>query len=269
MIPLYFDFSDVAIEFALTPEDVDKMVSYAVKQAVAEVARNWDTQAKNHLHSTRSRYRKSIIVGQIDNKTAYVELVGEFANMLEKGASAWDMKLNFAKSNKVKHTKDGGWYLTIPFRHATPGALGESSIFSGSLPQSVYQSIQASVSSTRTQLGGLKSAGTSLKESDIPSFFRIPKSRAAFSDVKSKTTFDEYLHKSSIYKGIAKSSKTYESATQSQYTSFRRASSNSDPMSWIHKGLPALNLADKAVAATRFDLVVDRAVDDYLSKLGF
>lgn len=269
MIPLYLDLSELAVEFSLESQQVDDMISFVVKQTVMELARNWHNQANNALHSTRSTYQRSLIVGEVDNKTAYVELVGVLPNMLEKGASAWDMKVNFKKSNKIKYTKDGGWYLTVPFRFATPTALGESSIFSNRLPLSVYQSIRANVQAKKTQLGGLSSNGGSLKETDIPSSFRIPRSRRAFSDISSGKTFEQYTHKSSIFKGINRASKQYERANQSQYVSFRRVSSKSDPMSWIHRGLPALNLADKAVQNTRFDLIVDRSIDQYLSKMGF
>ena len=43
-----------------------------------------------------------------------------------------------------------------------------------------------------------------------------------------------------------------------------RAGANSDPVSWIHKGLKSYKLAEKAIQATDVDTIVENEVLDYL-----
>ena len=49
-------------------------------------------------------------------------------------------------------------------------------------------------------------------------------------------------HKTDLYSGMVRQEKTYESATQNQYTTFRRVSTNSDTRAWIHPGIEARHL---------------------------
>jgi len=178
------------------------------------------------------------------------------------------MKEGFEKSSKVKHTKSGGWYLTIPFRFAGAGALGENEIFSGVLPKAVQSAVKNLVSNKGEFKTSVK-FGDSLKAKDIPDAFKEPKTRAAFSDITSKKTFEQYVHKTSIYEGVGQSSKTYQNATQSMFNSFRRVSSNSDPNSWINSGIRAHNLAEKSLNNFNIGHEVDIAVDSQLVNLGF
>lgn len=266
MIPILIDTSDVAAEFALTKPEVDAMISYTVKGITAAYARAWDNQAKRALHSTRWLYRSSIVVGEQGPFTGYVMLVNKLPNMIEQGASPFDIKAGFAKSEKAKQKKGGGWYLTVPFRFATPGALGESEVFSNVMPQEVYAAVRNNTT-RQTSLGGARRSGQPLSVSQIPTDFQIPRTRAMI-ETKHRV-FEEYKHKHSIYEGIQKASKKYQNATQGQYVSFRRVSDNSDKNSWIHRGFEAHNLAEKALGAMNIPFEVDRLVDNFLSKLGF
>jgi len=267
-VPIDIDARDLAMEFSLSNGQVNDMMEFTIHEITAAFAREWDSYARRELRSTRDLYRRSLIVGEEGFLTGYVMLVGDLPNMLEQGAGSWDMKTNFARSGKVRYNKNGGWYLTIPFRFATPGALGENEAFSNILPKSVYKALRT-VGDTRTSVQDSRQYGGGLSLSDIPAQYRAPKSRAAFSDVKEKTTFSEYKHKTSIYQGIIRNKKVYERADQSQYTSFRRASSNSDPNSWIHKGFLRRNFAGRALESMPMDTVVDNAIDDFLSAQGF
>jgi len=267
--PVEINLGALAEEFQLTSQQFRDLNEYVVHEVTAEVARNWDNVARQGLNSTRDLYRRSLVVGDEGPFVGYVMLTGQLPNMIEGGASAWDMKIGFSQSNKVKYNKKGEWYLTIPFRWATPSALGENSAFSGVLPVSVYKAIRKTSTAARTSIQGISSRGTGLQFNEIPAQHRAPKSRAAFSDLKTKTTFAKYRHKTSLYQGIVRSQKTYEKATQGQYTSFRRVSKNSSPLSWIHRGLMAKNFAQQGLNDTNIEYIVDKSVDDYLAAQGF
>ena len=266
MIPVFIDTRDVSAEFNLSREDVNAMISSTIKGITATFARNWDNVAKQALKSTRQIYRSSIVVGEEGPFTGYVMLVNSLPNMIESGASPFDMKIGFSQSSKRKSSKGGGWYLTIPFRMASPGSLGESEAFSSVMPQSVYNAVKSN-QSQQTAMGGTVQQGRGLSPSQIPAEFQIPKSRAMIQT--QDRVFEEYKHKHSIYEGLRKGSKTYENATQGQYGTFRRVSSRSDANSWIHKGLAAQNLAERAMAMTNVPYEVDRTVDNFLKSLGF
>jgi len=265
MIPVYIDTRDLSAEFALSKQDVDAMIEYTIKEITAKFAANWDSVAKRSLGSTRALYRSSIVVGEQGRFTGYAMLVNQLPNMIESGAAPFDMKGGFSQSTKRKNKKGGGWYLTIPLRAATPGSLGESEAFSSVMPASVY----AVVKDQRPQLStlGATRPGRGLSVDQIPSQYQIPRTREMI--VAKSQTFEAYQHKHSVYEGLQKASKTYQSATQGQYVSFRRVSDASDDNSWIHRGLKARNLADQAMDQTDIPFEVDKAVDNHLASLGF
>lgn len=269
-VPISIDFGDLSSEFSLTKRQVDELMEETVSAIANHYRYQWETQAKVGLNSTRQMYLNSIVSGSEGRLTKYVALIGTLPNMIENGADAWDMKKNFERSSKRTITKSGGWYLTIPFRFATPGALGENSAFSGGvLPEEVYSAIRKTTQSAKTQYKGPSARGTGLSKDNIPAQFALPKQREAFSSLANKKTFDKYTHKHSIYEGVQRQEKTYERATQGQYVSFRRVGSNSDPLSWIHKGFAAANFAKKALEKTDIAYITDRTIDNYLISAGF
>jgi len=163
----------------------------------------------------------------------------------------------FAKSSKVKMSKKGNWYISIPFRWATTGAIGENEIFSGVLPPEIYAILKT------------KGNNEGIGFKDLAVEFLQKKTRAETSNNLGKT-FDAYVHKSSIYEGIVRSLKTFPSgAQQSTYNSFRTVSALSDPSSWIHKGIKMHNLAQQAIDNTDDDTIVNNVVDRSLSEFVF
>jgi hypothetical protein len=186
--------------------------------------------------------------------------------MLESGASAFDMKEGFKHSDKVRYTvpvynakgkvvyPGGDWYLTVPFRQGTPGIVGQGG-FANEMPQEIYD------------LMVHRPANIPLRQSEIPAPYDVPRSRAAIMDDKGNTLFAEYQHKSSIFEGLIKRTAPYNKVTQNTYVSYRRAGERSDPMSWIHRGFEALNLAEEAIQMTDVDTIVANEVTDYLEKI--
>jgi hypothetical protein len=268
MIPVFVDLRGVVDEFSLSRQQVEGMLNYTVKEVTAEFARNWDAEARQGLNSTRNTFSQSLVVVDTGKLKGAVMLVGQFPNMLEDGAGAWDMKAGFMASPKKKMVRraDGsmGWYLTIPFRFATPGALGESSIFSARMPEQVY-AVAKDQPTTVPIRGGTRSAGLTVNQ--LPQGFNMPSTRPAVSNIATSQTFDEYQHKTSIFAGIQKVND--KETGQNRYISFRRVSDQSDPNAFVHTGIRAGHFAEKALENTNIPYVVDRSIDNMLVRFGF
>jgi hypothetical protein len=241
----------------------DFIVKDTVERVTEEIYRNWQLQATNNLNSTRNEYINNLQVIDVSDFSKTIVLTGKLPNMVEQGCSAFDMKEGFSKSSKVKYStktdKNGNvtmhWYLTIPFRHGTPGIVGENAAFSGIMPQEVYDAMK-----------GLM-PGQGLKKDEIPAPYDIPQSRKQIT--LPTRVIPEYKHKSSIYQGMVKKTAIYGKTTQNTYVSFRRVSENSDADSWIHKGIQARNLMKKAIAETDVQTLAENNVDIILKNMGY
>lgn len=251
-------------ELNLPTNTADAVVANAVEAVTVEVFRNWSLAASSKLKSTRQEYINGLEVLDSGNFSRVIRLNGKFNNMLEKGCSAYDMKEGFRNSSKAIMTtrvgKGGvvthGWYLTIPFRIGVPTTIGDNSAFSGVMPQEVYDTIK------------VKKANVGLKREEIASPYDLPKTRRAIV-LPSAKVIPAYQHKSSIYQGMMKKTGAYGKTTQNTYVSFRRVSDNSDPNSWMHRGLKAGNFLDKAISNSDIDMIVENSVDKTLSNLGY
>ena len=255
---------EVCDEFQLNDSQMSSLKAAILSEATNSVAEAWKSEARKGLHTTRDMYVRGIGVINSGRYTNVIVLNGSLANAMEMGRGAFNMKLGFKKSSKIEYSKNGGWYMSIPFRYAVPGSLGESSAFSGVLPSSIYELIRSFEKDSVNSSGDTK---TSLSAIDIPSDYATKGRRAEITNVSTNTTFGEYIHKSSQYEGLQRDTKTYEGATQGQYNTFRRVSSNSDPNSWIHPGFTALNYAQNAINSANLDTVVNNTIDKFLSIL--
>lgn len=190
------------------------VVSQAVRDTVDIVKLEWEQTAKKKLHSTYLDYYAALnrpdSVEFISPFEAVITLRGKWANMLETGFPAFDMKKGFSRSEKAKRSKDGGWYLTIPFRHLTPTAQG---IGGGRpMPRDIY-------SRARQLQQGQRLTGTELK-------------------YPPQVSWTGYQHKNGIYEGMIRNVKQYQQsgARQGTYYTFRRVSDKSDPRAFWHPG---------------------------------
>lgn len=226
MTGVSIDITDFVSKWSLTMEQTDLLASAILSEVATNFANEWSNIAGKELKQTKQEYQKAIYINQIDNYNIIVGLNGTLPNMIEKGADPFDMKDGFKESSKKKSKKGGGWYLTIPFRFATPTSVAESAIFSNKMPQEVYE--------VAKKLGDREQ----IKIKDLPVQFQIPQMR------KSLPQFGDYIHKNPIHEAIQKKQ---DSTGRSQYVSFRRVSDLSDENSWIHTGIIARNLAEKAL----------------------
>lgn len=254
--PITLDFTDVGIEFDLDRPTINSMIDFVIKEITTRVAYNWELLAKRELHKTRSIYLRSIVVGDSGPNTGFIKLVGVLPNMIEEGCSPFDMKLGFSKSSKAKDKKGkSGWYLTIPFRWATPMALGESEVFSGKLPEEVYK------------IAKTKSQGESLKVGELPQQFRVPKTREMV--ISKSKVFEAYVNKTPLLAGLTRIQHPSFTRVYSRYMTFRRVSDLSDPDAFIHSGIVARKLGDRAYGMTDIPFEVEKGTDKFLYNLGF
>lgn len=250
MDPVRVDITQMSNIFELSPRDSDQLIDNILTDLAGEFARELSEEAKNQLHGTRNEYLRGIYTEDINKYNKAVGLRGFLPNAIELGIGPFDEKPGFMKSDKVKFKKDGGWYLTIPYRFATSGAIGESTVFSTPLPTSVQSAVK-----NKNKAGDT----SGLKTSEIPSQYRAPSTRERVV-AKDNKVFEAYQHKSSIYEGVTKSNKQ----NHSQYVSFRRVSDLSDDNSWIHTGIQARNLADAAFTRLEIDKIVGNAIEEFL-----
>lgn len=258
---------DLVSQYAMTSQDVENIVDYVTKEITAKFASFWEDEAKHSLHATRERYMKSLYVLDEGRMKGAVVLSynDKVVQMIEEGIGAFDIKEGFAHSPKRKEKKDGGWYLTIPFKIGAPNTIGDSGVFGMVLPMPIYEVVK----NKDLEVNGRSKGLTEAEIKSAGDNFALPKSRAAVSAIPTSKTFEEYKHKTSLFQGVIK---VKDSVTkQNTYMSFRRVSDKSDPNSFIHSGINAYNLAEKALS--RLDSVIEpemtRAIDNALAQYGF
>lgn len=232
---------------------------------VASSARNhWIKLAKDDNSHLKHDYMRSIQPVQAGENVWTVSLVGETAHLIEDGSPSVDMRDFLLGPNvpvaplgeKGKHQNSkGGYYRAIPFRHTGPDSgavIGQAmgSAYSKKLGvEAAYKlgkSIHAKakqLKTTITQPGNKKTKwGGRLKAGYAPK-------------LKAK-------HATDIYAGMIKSSKTYEKATQSSYSTFRTISTTSGKDKWIRKPIPARNYAEDVQKF--MNRILPKAIDSYL-----
>jgi hypothetical protein len=244
------DPTDIMNQFNVPENDIKQFVG----NIVAEIATNFESywnKETSVLKSSRQEYKQGIYREQIDETTFVVGLVGWLPNAIEQGIEGFDEKEGFMKSSKKHEKKGGGWYLTIPFRHAVSSSLGESEIFSGVMPKAV---------SKEARKLGNTNAGLNVKS--LPSEYQIPKIRQEV--VTKSKVFAEYQNKASIYAGIQRK---VDSTGRGNYFSFRRVSDKSDDNSWINSGIEARNFSQKALDNMDIVSMVDDLAGKYIEQL--
>lgn len=266
MIPIFIDTASLFEDLLVSQEQVNSFVDNVVKDITYAYYIQLNKEAEQNLGSTRSRYINNIKLidsGKMSGTVLLDYSKDKLIAMVEEGASPFDMKVEMLKSSKVKTTKSGSKYITIPFRLSTPNAVGDSQIFAGKLPQAVYVEVKNKPTTVYVSGGGSRSEG--LKESEVPEPYNTPLKREKIVDSEGNTLFEEYTHKSSIYTGAFK--QTDNVTGQSTYHSFRRISENSDPLSWIHKGITAKGLMEVAFSNFNIESELAASIDNKFQNL--
>lgn len=240
---------------------MNEIAESCVQAVTAAIYENWKAAARKRLHTTLPEYLNNLKVVDKGRFERQIVLSGSLPNMLESGASAFDMKEGFKKSSHVRYTvpvytsngkmirKGGDWYLTVPFAQGTPGTVSVGN----EMPQEIYDLMLR------------RETNRPLTKSEIPSPYDVPKSRAAIQE--GNAVNPSYQHKHSIYEGLTKKTAAYENKTQNRYMSFRRVGENSDNGSWMHKGFKALNLAEEAIQKVDIETIVENEIYQFLDEI--
>jgi hypothetical protein len=222
---LYVDVSQFGANLdAKLGADIASAISLSIQTSLAVVRDEWVNRIQNTLHSTRPLYLQGLDFNSViypygsDVFSGAVQLRGTLPNMLENGFGPFDEKIGFSKSSRKHTTKNGGWYLTIPYRHSTPGSY----LYGNPMSKQIYAQAK-----TLQHNESLRVAGGQ------------------------KTSWTGYVHKANIDDGLTRIVKSYHNpntgkvTNQSQYYTFRRVSNNSDTLSWMHPGFKGTKMVDQ------------------------
>lgn len=257
MTPLNIDLSEVVEEFALTTTQSMELSDVIIDRIVVEYTSKWENLVDNGLKGLRNTYKNAMYV---DKKSASEVIFGlregenGLAMALEEGKAAWDEKPFFEASPR-KHRKamGDGWYLTVPFRHATPGAVAESGLFQNVLPKEIYDIAKNN---------GVRRVSMA----QLPEQYRQLGSRKEI--VTARGVIPEYTHKAPKYLGLVRVNvSSINKENRGAYMTFRRVSDRSDPHSWIHPGFDARRFMDRALDQADIYTVADMAIDKFLAQL--
>lgn len=122
------------------------------------------------------------------------------------------MKIGFSKSDRKIQKQNGGWYLTIPLRHSTPGSF----MYGSPMPKDVHSQAK-----------------------------KLPAGGSLSFPGAGDVSWNGYQRKNKTYDGLTRIVKSYQKATQSQYMTFRRVSDKSDAASWWHPGFKGTKIAEE------------------------
>jgi hypothetical protein len=248
MIPFKVDVSEFAQKFAITEQDVKTFTDNIVSEVAYTFENNLIQIAGRDLTTSRDEYQKSIYSNKVTDGVYEVGLNGFVANSVEQGITSFDQKEGFKNSSKRHETKDGGWYLTIPFKWKKSGGVESGSqVFSNMMPPEVTKVAEKLGNKQQIQKHQIPNSVSEPKQ-------KIPKSRL----------YEQYQRKHSVYEGITK---TKDSSGRGGYTSFRRVSNNSDESAWIHPGIEQRGLFQKALATIQSQDVLSSIVRRQVNQL--
>lgn len=255
MLPIRLDLTEIVDEFNLTAEQSVSLGGEIINSIVTEYTFKWENIVNRGLNQLRPLYKRAMYVDRIsDTEVVFGLQAGEegLALAIEEGKDPYDQKPYFASSPKRKQTLGGGWYVTVPFRHATPGAVADSMLFQSVLPKEIYDIAKNN--------GGKPMALSQLSNR----YLKLGKRKELEMGGKS---IPEYTHKSPKYQGLVRIDISSGRENRGGYFTFRRVSNNSDPLSWIHSGFEAKKFMDKALEQSQISIVADMAIDKFLSQL--
>lgn len=219
---------------ALNPQIVGAVLDQ-VLMGLAESGRaKWTKLAQQQLKTTRLAYVSGIQNAVLERPgTAVIELVGQLANMLERGATSFDIKAGLFAGPGVKTSLDGFRYRAVPFRHAVPG-----SGFSAGIPMDQTFS-QPGAGSTSGRQGMKRGDAAMLGATAYAIAKRLKPGQRI--NVKDFAKLQE-KHVTDPFRGMARIRGSKAMGAQTRYMTWRMASEKS-PDAWIHPGLAPLNLA--------------------------
>ena len=273
MITIGLDLSQVTALSNVRRGQFNRIAQQIVEEATHSVHDQIHREANRSLKSTRQIYKRNINRPEIGRLRGSITLTGQLPNMIEQGASPFDMKDGFRKSRKAKRKKDGGWYLTIPFRHASAGAIGESQAFSSVMPREVYRAARQLKSTITAPFIGKIRTGNVMQPHTLKRVGHgvLGKREAIPQSAGGDLTGSQraaYTHRAPKYAGLTRQKKFYQLFSQGSYVTFRRVSDRSPDNSWIHKGIKKYNLMGKAAESVDYKAIMIKVTRRELQAMG-
>lgn len=125
-------------------------LSYAVQKMAGYGQSIWQEYASGKplpngkvIHARSGRYMRSIMIHQTGDFSSEIYTDLHYAEGIEKGTPARDMKRMLDTSMKVRMSKKGKRYLIIPFRHGAPTNTltsdGKNATGMNTMPESVFE----------------------------------------------------------------------------------------------------------------------------------
>lgn len=254
IVPINIDLGDLVEEFNLSGDQSVFLGSSIIDAVVSEYQLRWQNLISSNLHKTRNEYKRGVFIEResplsvtfgLTNRDSAIPL------MIEEGQPPFDEKEGFRNSSKRKRKQDGGWYMDIPFRHATPEAVADSGLFSTIMPQQIYDAVRKA---GRLGTGNLQ--GRFAEKGERKEINRLGVNKPS------------YMHKAPIYQGLTKVNiASTANETRSGYFTWRRVSDASDPNSWWNGGIIPYKLMDKALEQAKIDVVADRVINEFLKAI--
>ena len=107
--------------------NVQVTVLNSLEKSLSSVIRNIIHSSMSRSITSLSRVGMNIKSSSVNNSSGVQSIDITVATSRMSRTTPFDMKIGFSRSRKVHKTKDGGWYLNIPFRHKA-----------SSMPRSIY-----------------------------------------------------------------------------------------------------------------------------------
>lgn len=257
MIPLDIDLSEVVAEFSLTAQQTEQLGSAIIDRVVTEYMSKWEDLVDRGLRQTRGLYKRAMYVDRVSPTEVIFGLApGDdgLALAIEEGKAGWDEKPFFKASSKSRRKLGGGWYLTVPFRHATPDAVAEAGVFQSVLSREVHDIARAN-------------SGRPVKTQQLPEQYQRLGVRQE-TMLGSGLMAPSYTHRTPKYQGLVRIDiRSTDREKRGGYYTFRRVSDTSDPNSWIHPAMDARRFMDSALDAAQIDTVTAMVIDEVLSQI--
>ncbi len=253
-----------------TKADKGRMVSALGSAAHA----HWTRKALQNLKATSRDYAENLRWDS-DEESAHITLTGVLPNLVEQGFQGGDMRDWMFGGGRAKQAKAGHKYLTIPFRHGTPGTTGRN--VGIPMPPAIHvaaQKLKATLSRPKNPISNQGGRTVLYGQRLHPD---LPKIGKAAKNILTSKTVGKYhyrpWHASSIFTGIIRQQKKYAKATQSSYTSFRvlsqavtrgeKDTEGKATQHWFHPGIKARHYAQDT--SRYIKKVAARIVGDALS----
>lgn len=222
------------------PADLERFIGGLASAARQRIV----GMAQSELRTSGRDYIAGVAEVEQQGKVARVVLTGVIPNMVENGWPATDLRTTLLGpgAKNAKTAKDGSRYNTVPFRHGVPGSSGRN--VGKQMPKSIYAAAK-NLAPTLTRPGKIEGKGGQVTIYGQRLAPHLPMSQAARRLLGQKM---KPWHAMSIYMGMIRQEKTYAKASQSQYTTFRRISSNvrRGKEHWLHPGIQARRFFPKA-----------------------